>query len=187
MAVSLSVSFSIRDRRVDPDGAALVARVLRHTRRGRRAREHPAQACIVFVKHESTWETLFVQTLFAPQATIVKKELLNIPFFGWAFRLLRPIAIDRADPRGALRTLNSEGTARLEHNIWVVLFPEGTRVPIGESRSFQIGGAALAESERPIGSRDSAQRGRVLARPSARQASWNHPGHRCQTDFSRRH
>jgi 1-acyl-sn-glycerol-3-phosphate acyltransferase len=106
----------------------------------------PQRACIVFVKHESTWETLFVQTLFAPQATIVKKELLNIPFFGWAFRLLRPIAIDRADPRGALRTLNSEGTARLENDIWVVLFPEGTRVPIGESRSFQIGGAALAES-----------------------------------------
>ncbi len=106
----------------------------------------PQQACIVFVKHESTWETLFVQTLFAPQATIVKKELLNIPFFGWAYRLLRPIAIDRADPRGALRTLTIQGKARLEQNIWVVLFPEGTRVPLGESRSFQIGGAALAES-----------------------------------------
>jgi 1-acyl-sn-glycerol-3-phosphate acyltransferase len=105
----------------------------------------PDRACIVFVKHESTWETLFVQTLFAPQATIVKKELLHIPFFGWAFRLLRPIAIDRTDRRGALRTLSTEGAERLEHNIWVVLFPEGTRVPIGESRSFQIGGAALAE------------------------------------------
>ena len=111
----------------------------------------PAEACIVFVKHESTWETLFVQTLFAPQATIVKKELLNIPFFGWAFRLLRPIAIDRSDPRGALRTLNTEGTTRLNQNIWVVLFPEGTRVPLGESRNFQIGGAALAESSgRPV-------------------------------------
>lgn len=106
----------------------------------------PSEACIVFVKHESTWETLFVQTLFAPQATIVKKELLNIPFFGWAFRLLRPIAIDRSDPRSALRTLIGEGTARLDQNIWVVLFPEGTRVPPGESREFQIGGAALAES-----------------------------------------
>ena len=106
----------------------------------------PNEACIVFVKHESTWETLFVQTLFAPQATIVKKELLHIPFFGWAFRLLRPIAIDRADTRSALRTLIREGIARLEQNIWVVLFPEGTRVPLGESRDFQIGGAALAES-----------------------------------------
>jgi 1-acyl-sn-glycerol-3-phosphate acyltransferase len=106
----------------------------------------PQDACIVFVKHESTWETLFVQTLFVPQATIVKRELLRIPFFGWAFRLLRPIAIDRSDPRSALRTLIREGTARLDQNVWVVLFPEGTRVPRGEAREFQIGGAALAES-----------------------------------------
>ena len=115
-------------------------------------REHiPSEPCIVFVKHESTWETLFVQTLFAPQATIVKAELLLIPFFGWAFRLLRPIAIDRTDPRAALRTLINEGKARLDKGIWVVLFPEGTRVPIGETRSFQIGGAALAESSgRPV-------------------------------------
>jgi len=111
----------------------------------------PTIPCIVFVKHESTWETLFIQTLFAPQATLVKRELLNIPFFGWAFRLLRPIAIDRSDTRGALRTLINEGTARLDHGIWVVLFPEGTRVPIDEQRSFQIGGAALAEaSGRPV-------------------------------------
>jgi len=111
----------------------------------------PDEPCIVLVKHESTWETLFIQTLFAPQATIVKKELLNIPFFGWAFRLLRPIAIDRSDPRTALRTLIKEGTSRLDQRIWVVLFPEGTRVAVGESRPFQMGGAALAESTgRPI-------------------------------------
>jgi 1-acyl-sn-glycerol-3-phosphate acyltransferase len=111
----------------------------------------PDTPCIVFVKHESTWETLFIQTLFVPQATLVKRELLNIPFFGWAFRLLRPIAIDRTDTRGALRTLINEGGARLDQGIWVVLFPEGTRVPINEQRNFQIGGAALAEAAaRPV-------------------------------------
>jgi len=111
----------------------------------------PREPCIVFVKHESTWETLFIQTLFAPQATLVKRELLHIPFFGWAFRLLRPIAIDRNDPRAALRTLINDGKARLDQGIWVALFPEGTRVPPGESRAFQIGGAALAESSgRPV-------------------------------------
>jgi len=110
-------------------------------------REHlPAHACMVFVKHESTWETLFVQTLFAPQATIIKRELLHIPFFGWAFRLLKPIAIDRKDGRGALRTLIREGKRRLQDDIWVVLFPEGTRVPVGDTRPFQIGGPALAEA-----------------------------------------
>jgi 1-acyl-sn-glycerol-3-phosphate acyltransferase len=109
--------------------------------------EHvPSSPCIVLVKHESTWETLFIQTLFAPQATLVKRELLLIPFFGWAFRLLRPIAIDRRDPRSALRSLIREGRARLSARFWVVLFPEGTRMPVGEIGSFQIGGAALAEA-----------------------------------------
>jgi len=106
----------------------------------------PASPCIVFVKHSSTWETLFVQQLFSPQATLIKRELLNIPFFGWAFRMLRPIAIDRNDPRKSLRSLIKQGTERLANNIWVVLFPEGTRSPLGEQQKFQAGGAALARS-----------------------------------------
>ncbi len=108
--------------------------------------ELPDRPCVVFVKHSSTWETLFVQQLFKPQATLIKRELLNIPFFGWAFRTLRPIAIDRSDPRKSLRDLIRQGTDRLANNIWVVLFPEGTRAPLGEERSFQPGGAALARA-----------------------------------------
>ncbi len=108
--------------------------------------EMPDQPCVVFVKHSSTWETLFVQQLFKPQATLIKRELLNIPFFGWAFRTLRPIAIDRGDPRQSLRELIKQGSNRLANDIWVVLFPEGTRAPLGEERSFQPGGAALARS-----------------------------------------
>jgi 1-acyl-sn-glycerol-3-phosphate acyltransferase len=109
--------------------------------------EHvPDRACIVLSRHESTWETLFLQTLFAPQATLIKKELLWIPFFGWAFSTLRPIAIDRSDGRKALRQLIAEGTARLAQGVWVVLFPEGTRMPTGERGRFQPGGAALASA-----------------------------------------
>ena len=71
--------------------------------------EHiPERACIVLVRHESTWETAFLQTLFAPQATLLKRELLWIPFFGWAFALLKPIAINRGNPRGALKKLIAE-------------------------------------------------------------------------------
>ncbi len=107
--------------------------------------EHlPAEPCIVMCRHESTWETLFLQQLFQPQATLIKRELLRIPFFGWAFRTLRPIAIDRRQQRRALRTLISEGGKRLADGIWVVLFPEGTRMPAGEIGRFQPGGAALA-------------------------------------------
>ena len=109
--------------------------------------EHiPVEPCVVLCRHESTWETLFLQTLLAPQATIIKRELLWIPFFGWAFALNKPIAIDRGSPRSALRRLIKVGTERLQERIWVVLFPEGTRMPPGEIGKFQVGGVALASS-----------------------------------------
>jgi 1-acyl-sn-glycerol-3-phosphate acyltransferase len=103
----------------------------------------PERPCIVLCRHESTWETLFLQQLFSPQATLIKRELLHIPFFGWAFRMLRPIAIDRSQQRKALRTLIEQGSTRLEDGIWVVLFPEGTRMAPGALGRFQPGGAAL--------------------------------------------
>ena len=111
----------------------------------------PRQACVVFAHHESTWETLFLQSLFRPQATLIKRELLWIPFFGWAFALNRPIAIDRGSPRRALRKLIDTGRSRLAEGVSVVLFPEGTRMPPGEVGSFQPGGAALAiAAEAPV-------------------------------------
>ncbi len=108
-------------------------------------REHiPGKPCVVFAHHESSWEALFLQTLFAPQATLIKRELLWIPFFGWAYAMTRPIAIDRASPRAALKTLIKTGRQRLQEGIWVLLFPEGTRMPPGKIGRFQPGGAALA-------------------------------------------
>jgi 1-acyl-sn-glycerol-3-phosphate acyltransferase len=106
----------------------------------------PDKACVVLCRHESTWETLFLQTLLAPQATIIKRELLWIPFFGWAFALNKPIAIDRGTPRSALKRLITVGKSRLAEGIWVVLFPEGTRMPPRTMGRFQIGGAALASA-----------------------------------------
>lgn len=104
----------------------------------------PSQPCIVFSRHESSWETLFLQSLFRPQATLIKRELLRIPLFGWSYAMMKPIAIDRSAPRAALKKLIATGRQRLDDGIWVVLFPEGTRMQPGESRNFQAGGAALA-------------------------------------------
>lgn len=114
--------------------------------------EHiPADPCVVLCRHESTWETLFLQTLLAPQATLIKRELLWIPFFGWAFALNKPISIDRSNPRRALKQLIRVGKDRLAEGIWVVLFPEGTRMPADQLGRFQAGGAALAAAaEAPI-------------------------------------
>ena len=104
----------------------------------------PDVPCIVLARHESAWETLFLQTLFSPQATLIKRELLWIPFFGWAFALLRPIAINRNQPGRSLRKLIKEGREHLAAGTWVVLFPEGTRMPPGQAGRFQAGGSALA-------------------------------------------
>ena len=104
----------------------------------------PGRSCILLVKHQSTWETLWVQTLVRPQTTLIKRELLRIPFWGWAFSLTQPIAIDRGNPRNALRQFIEQGSDRLNRGITVTLFPEGTRLAPGESRAFQRGGAALA-------------------------------------------
>lgn len=104
----------------------------------------PARPCIVFARHESSWETLFLQSVFKPQATLIKRELLRIPLFGWSYAMMKPIAIDRSSPRAALKKLITAGRERLAAGIWVVLFPEGTRMGQGETRDFQAGGAALA-------------------------------------------
>ena len=65
-----------------------------------------------------------------------------------AYRLLRPIAIDRRQRIGAMKQLLREGRSRLDSGIWIVLLPEGTRVNPGERVSFYRGGAALAHAHR---------------------------------------
>jgi 1-acyl-sn-glycerol-3-phosphate acyltransferase len=99
---------------------------------------------VVMCNHQSQWETFYLQLLVSPQATILKRELLWVPFFGWALALLRPIAIDRSKSSQALKTLLREGQQRLGEGISVVIYPEGTRQPPGQLGSFNPGGAMLA-------------------------------------------
>ncbi|WP_257275076.1 MULTISPECIES: 1-acyl-sn-glycerol-3-phosphate acyltransferase [unclassified Endozoicomonas] len=100
--------------------------------------------CVMISNHQSTWETFFLQTLFSPQAPVLKKELLKIPFFGWAIRLIKPIAINRNDPRAALNDVVEQGTSALHDGRWVLIFPEGTRNPNGQLGKFSRGGVNLA-------------------------------------------
>lgn len=99
---------------------------------------------VVMCNHQSQWETFYLQTLISPQATILKRELLWVPFFGWALALLRPIAIDRSKGSQALKTLLRAGQERLQEGISVLIFPEGTRQPPGTIGRFNLGGAMLA-------------------------------------------
>ena len=104
----------------------------------------PDQACVILSNHQSTWETLFISSYFSPLSQVIKRELLYVPFFGWAMAMLRPIAIDRRNPRAALKQIAKEGDDLLKDGVWVLIFPEGTRLPYGSVGKFSRGGAALA-------------------------------------------
>lgn len=117
---------------------------IRHEVRG--LENIPKEPCIVLAKHQSAWETLALQVIFPPQAWVLKRELLHIPFFGWGLAMTSPIAIDRADGKGAMKQLLKQGKERLAQGFFVVIFPEGTRVPYGQRGKYKIGGALLAAS-----------------------------------------
>ncbi|MDP2126862.1 MAG: lysophospholipid acyltransferase family protein [Pseudohongiella sp.] len=104
----------------------------------------PAHPVIVLSNHQSTWETIFLYQLFTPVCPILKKELLDIPFWGWAIRLQQPIAIDRSKPREAGKSLLTQGAQRIKEGLSILVFPEGTRAPAGTLGKFSRGGAQLA-------------------------------------------
>ena len=102
--------------------------------------------CVVVVNHQSPWETIFLQLHFYPLTTVLKRELLSIPFFGWGMRILRPIAIDRSNPMQALKQIKRVGVERLGEGQSVLIFPEGTRQPVSKLGSFARSGADIAKS-----------------------------------------
>ena len=99
---------------------------------------------VALAKHQSAWETLYLQSLLWPATTVLKRELLNIPFFGWGLRALNPIPIDRSNPRVALKQVKTIGAERIEQGYNVILFPEGTRMKVGEKGTYARSGADIA-------------------------------------------
>lgn len=105
----------------------------------------PSRPSVIFSKHQSAWETFAYQTIFPPQAWVLKRSLLWIPFFGWGLAATRPIAIDRSSARQALRQVVAQGKKVLAEGRWVVLFPEGTRIAPGEHGKYNASAAFLAK------------------------------------------
>lgn len=104
----------------------------------------PAFPVVLMSKHQSAWETIFIQARFPPQCWIVKRELLWLPFVGWSLVAIRAIAIDRSSGQSAREQIVSEGAQRLREGLGVTIFPEGTRVAPGTRSRYHIGGALLA-------------------------------------------
>ena len=105
----------------------------------------PKDTFIIFSNHQSTWETFVLQLIFPPLSFVIKKELLYLPFFGWALALLKPIAIKRSSGREALKALITQGIERLKEGIVVIIFPEGTRTAPDTKVEYKKGGGILAE------------------------------------------
>ena len=111
----------------------------------------PPHSHLILSKHSSTFETLALNEIFFPISFVAKRELLWLPFFGWGFALASPITIDRSSGNLALQQMVEQGRDRLTHEFWIVIFPEGTRIPAGTRAKYKTGGARLAIGmEKPI-------------------------------------
>nr|WP_282099035.1 lysophospholipid acyltransferase family protein [Thauera aromatica] len=109
------------------------------------AQNIPPGPAVILSKHQSAWETIALQQIFPPLCYVLKRELLRVPFFGWALGRIPGIAIDRAAGKDALSQVVEQGRKRLHEGLWVAVFPEGTRVAPGVVRRYKPGGAILAK------------------------------------------
>lgn len=112
----------------------------------------PDSPVIVLSKHQSAWETIFLLMASPrPLVFVFKKSILYIPFFGWGIALLKMIPIDRSKGKDAFAQVVKIGRQRLADGQWVIMFPEGTRTPVGQKGNYKGGGTRLAiETDTPV-------------------------------------
>lgn len=109
--------------------------------------QDPHKQLIVLGKHQSAWETFVYPSIFSKELCFVfKRELLYVPFFGWALASLRMIHINRGDRGNAREAVSAQGKIVLKEGRWIAIFPEGTRTPRGSFKPYRKGGVRLAIS-----------------------------------------
>ena len=104
----------------------------------------PPGGHIAFWKHSSSWETIAMMVVFPRQTWVLKRELLWIPVVGLGLRQMHAIAIDRRAGHSAVAQVIEQGKARLQEGDWVMIFPEGTRMPAHQTRRYGVSGTLLA-------------------------------------------
>jgi 1-acyl-sn-glycerol-3-phosphate acyltransferase len=104
----------------------------------------PEGAHIALWKHSSTWETMAMMVVFPRQVWVLKRELLWVPVVGIGIWQMHSIAINRKSGHSAVSQVVEQGKQRLAEGSWVMIFPEGTRMPAGETRRYGVSGVLLA-------------------------------------------
>lgn len=111
----------------------------------------PDKACLILSKHQSTWETLFLAHHLKHVLFVAKRSLSFIPIFGWMIKLLGFVMIDRKAGRSAIQQMTEQSQELIAKNRWIVIFPEGTRMPVGSEPNYRIGGMKVsADTQIPI-------------------------------------
>ncbi len=111
----------------------------------------PQQNCVVYIKHQSVFETILPFTIFPFQSFVLKRELMWVPILGWALKFIQPIAIDRSSGGTAVKQVVRQGRGHLSEGRWIIIFPEGTRMAPGKTRKYGLSGALLAtDTGRPV-------------------------------------
>ena len=106
----------------------------------------PDEPSVALIKHTTAMETYWQIAALPPQVWVLKRELLLVPLFGWGVGLvMKPIAINRKAGGPAVRQVIEQGKDRLSRGLWISMFPEGTRMPPGETKRYGVSGAAVAK------------------------------------------
>ena len=105
----------------------------------------PKPPFVIVSNHQGQWETFYFQYLFFPLTTLLKRELLFIPLWGWSLALLKPIAINRKKPKGALKKTLKIGENKIKEGFLLLFFPEGTRNLPGKVGGYARSGFELAK------------------------------------------
>ena len=103
----------------------------------------PPKGVLVAVKHMSMWDTMAVYALLDDPAIVLKRSLLNIPFYGWYLNKARMIPIDREGKASALRAMAAAARAEIAQGRSIAIFPEGTRKRPGAPPDYKPGVAGL--------------------------------------------
>jgi len=143
----MPVQICVLSGRIWSAGVIFGARIFAGIKFEVRGRENiPEGGAIIAAKHQSAWETIVFYSILDSPVYVLKKGLEYIPIFGWYFKRIRTIAVDRSAGASALKHLIHESKDRVARGRQIIIFPEGTRVPYREKAVYQSGIMAIYKS-----------------------------------------